>query len=190
MGVNFVQMVPILPRDTPDPLTVPNLQRIQQCQGFWCWAACTQMVLRQHGDTTTQQCDMAKFLFNQTKCCEKPASNECNNRCESDDIKKVYNHFGRVCSLPAKIDGLAGPDLDQFLEAIKVEIRAGRPVEIGYELDKVGSHVVLIAGFVGVGAGTSFIVLDPLADRGCVASGGLPTLDGRGNWKLSWTGIQ
>src|SRR5437016_1161349 len=87
--------VPALPGLAgPVMLDVPY---VRQEQTEWCWAACSQMVAAFFGNSAVKQCELANFLHNQTKCCQKPDSNACNQPAQYDDIGNVYTQLNINC---------------------------------------------------------------------------------------------
>src|SRR5882724_3379553 len=58
------------------PLNIPN---VPQVQDFWCWAACTLMVLRNKGTASADGvCDIVNMAFKLTKCCDHGKTFDCN----------------------------------------------------------------------------------------------------------------
>src|SRR5258708_6980444 len=60
----------------------------------WCWAACSEMVLRFNG-RQIDKCTVASWLLSPRDCCP---SGQCNEPCHVingvDDVAKIYHHYG------------------------------------------------------------------------------------------------
>lgn len=158
------------------PAVLP-INRVQQDETNWCWAACCLMVFSAAGQTTDQQCDLATKLFG-SQCCNSPDSCTCDQGAWPNDAYAAYQYNSQ------KVQGTVP------IETIRQEIDANRPVEV-YLLWNGGAaaHVVLVTGYYDDG---SLDVLDPANDgkTGQWTYDQLCSAFGNGNWEMTWTGIQ
>src|SRR5262245_38112128 len=156
---------------TPVMLNVPW---IHQEQTEWCWAACSQMVAAFLGNANVKQCELANFLHGQTKCCDKPGSNACNQPCPYEGIGQVYGHLNVNCiSQEGRVNG----------QVLLREFNANRPVEIGFLWYGGGGHVVVLHGVTDVGL---IAVNHPLFGTGLVTYLYLAAAYGQGIWAYSF----
>jgi len=165
----------------PAPVSVPVPWRKQE-QTQWCWATCMQMVFL-HDDPATNrtQCQLANAAFGNSGCCQSPSSSLCNNALGIYSISAEWSRYGYHS---------AYQDSSLSFEAIKTEISAGRPVEIGLKWTNGGGHAVLIVGFEIDGAEQLVIVNDPWRGQVNVTYIELLVAYGDGQWQWSWTGLQ
>ena len=134
--------------------TATDVKLVFQEQTQWCWAACTAMIAQFLGIEDIKQCELANFLHEQTKCCQKPSWSKCNRPCATEKIMPVYAHLG--------VTGL-GPDLPLAEATLRDELQSGRPVEVGFLWFNDGGHVVIVYGFTAKGY---FNVHDPWIGTG------------------------
>src|SRR5262245_36707139 len=147
-----------------------NVPYVRQEQNEWCWAACTQMVAAYMGKGNIKQCELANFLHGQSDCCQHPGSVNCNQPCPLEDIVPVYAHVG--------ISGI-GDGHPESLAVMLRELKAKRPVEVGFLWFGGGGHVVIVRG---VDAQGNFAVHDPWFGSGPVTYMELLTAYGQGRW--------
>ena len=164
-----------------------NVPWIKQEQSNWCWAACTEMILRYYGKSGIQQCELANELFNQSECCLNPASRKCNKPC---DIEAVSNLYSRKCIHSEFVDK------NVPFSKLQSELDADRPIEVflSWKNKKTG-HLVIIRGW-RIDDKEEFVhVNDPKdsesgASRIMTYSELLNNYDGEGAWICTWTGIR
>ena len=134
--------------------TVPQ---IAQAQPEWCWAACAQMVLQYYGQSI-QQCELASGLFGEP-CCDDRDSLLCNEPAQVTDLAGVYQKWGRNAAF---IQGQVP------FETLQSEIKANRPIEIGFSWSDGGGHQVLVCGWNIDSTGPYLLVNDPKWGSGAV----------------------
>ena len=155
----------------PVMLDVPY---IVQEQTEWCWAACSQMVAAFLGNADVKQCELANFLHEQTKCCDKPDSDSCNQPCPYEGIGQVYGHLNVNCiSQTGRVNG----------HVLLREFAANRPVEIGFLWYGGGGHVVVLHGVTAAGL---IAVSDPWNGTGLATYIYLAGAYGQGVWAYSF----
>ena len=164
----------------PDARTL-NVPQIAQEQTKWCWAACTEMVLHYYDNPNARQCEFANWLFDQTQCCEDPANPACNQTCSGNDVQAVYANWNILSTLRERTVPF---------ERLQKEIDAGRPVEVAFEWNGRGGHVAIVCGWDTDETGPFVRVNDPAYGSGWVDYDELLTASGRGEWILTWIGIQ
>ncbi|HXD93082.1 MAG TPA: C39 family peptidase [Bacteroidia bacterium] len=169
----------------PLKLLSPEVPEILQVQTEWCWATCATMVVHFYGSPNANKCDFANWLFTQTTCCINPDSNNCNQGCQTDDIKKVYSQWG----IESTINGSVTSNI------LVAEIDANRPIEVRFAWDDgyggySGGHVVLVVGYENSPSPDTFLVNDPWYGQGFHNYNELMTAYGKGVWSNTWTGIQ
>lgn len=168
----------LAPAAAPPMLSVPY---VKQTQTQWCWAACAEMVARYLGAAAVKQCELANVLHGQTKCCTSPASAACNLPTDYPGVFKVYTHLGIKC---------IGHTWAVNGQVVLKELKAGRPVEVGYTwAGGTGGHVALITGVTPAGL---LAIHDPWPDYGT----GFATYQyvfsayGMGRWTYSFGDFQ
>ena len=162
-------------------LRVPH--KYQQ-QSNWCWAACAEMVMRYRGNTNTDQCDLANWLFNLTVCCSQGSSPQCNNPCTVSQVSNVYINYGIQSVLSGGTISFA---------AIQSEINGQRPVEVGLKWNKgTTGHLVIIQGWQHNRVGQYVHLNDPAPGYGpqLVLYTDLLKAFQKGQWVLTWTSIR
>jgi hypothetical protein len=158
-------------------LTAPvvlDVPQIFQEQTQWCWAACAQMVAAFLGNADVRQCELANFLHEQTKCCNKPGSTACNQPCPYDGIEKVFTHL-RIHSISH--NWAVNP------QVLMREFQANRPVEIGLLWFGGGGHVAIVRGVTERGL---LAVNDPWFGQGVATYMYLALAYGQGEWAYSF----
>lgn len=131
--------------------SVNNTLRPQETNN-WCWAAVTQMIAQQEGQSVTQ-CDLANHRFGKTNCCDFenagdscPKTNDCNSPgwLELDFAGVKFSETD------------SGLSLNQLRKSIYCSKDA---LGFAYGTPGVVGHVVVIKGYVTV-AGTNYVVLN------------------------------
>ena len=85
----------VLPTPLPglDQKVLKKLQRFEQDQNAWCYAACASMVLDYYGQKV-KQCVIVDFVM-RGNCCLNQTSETCNgNGAKPKDIKRIYKKWG------------------------------------------------------------------------------------------------
>lgn len=147
--------------------SVNNTLRPQETNN-WCWAAVTQMIAANEGQTVAQ-CDLANHRFGKTNCCD--FQNEGSSCPKTSD-----------CNTPGWLElDFAGVNFSttntaRSLSAVRKSIYCSKDVlGFAYGTPGVVGHVVVIKGYVTVG-GVNYLVLnDPWAP--CNGSERLITYD-------------
>jgi hypothetical protein len=160
-----------------NPLPVPQVfQRTEK----WCWAACLQMVLNYLGQGA-QQCDVVDKAFGQSICCGAPDDPECNNSLGMWDIATAYTS----CQLSASL--VTSAVQWSYLD---FEIKAGRPVQVGFDWTGGGGHVAMVCGTGMAGTVPFVVVNDPKFGRGSVYYANLlSAYNLGGSWQWTWVSI-
>lgn len=142
--------------DPPAPQDVGALDvpLLGQFGDEWCWAACTQMILRFYLDDTTRQCQLAGRLFSPADCCGPPLG--CDRPCNASKILKVLQD--------AQLHSHALNRRATFAELVD-EYNADRPVLVGIEREDGTAHLVVVT-WAGDWLGREWVLLnDPLELR-------------------------
>lgn len=176
MAVRVPNGRPITPSGLPLRGMSLNVPFHRQRTKNWCWAACTQM-LAAYYHRNAAQCESATFLFS-GYCCDYPNSFTCNQPCSSRQVGMVYRHWGISSHHRSERVGL---------NVLQSEIRAGRPVEVGFTWTIGGKHVVLITGYYDNG----FVsVHDPDTGPKSVSYSAVCTAYGQGFWSDTWLDLE
>ena len=177
-------------------LVVP---RRRQQQADWCWAACVDMVLHYYGLRAVEQCEIVGRKITREDCCDDPRNEEFSVPCAPKWVRGVWASWGidARSHLPRK--GRLGWISEA---ALKRELDAERPVEVGFQWTNGGGHAVVVRGWrEGRGVQSYFYVIDPwnwagdprevffAEGVGQVSYKELRTAYGMGRWKWTWTGI-
>jgi len=84
------------------------------------------------------QCEQVHWLFNLSDCCSDPTPFHCDESATASQQKRVLDHWGFDSVLITS--SLSWDDL-------KKEIKAGRPINIGWQWCTIGGHSLNIYGF-------------------------------------------
>jgi Peptidase_C39 like family len=127
----------------------------KQCQDYWCWNACCQMLFS-HYQIEKTQCQISSFYFDKNCCrdtpkCDELFSSECNHPVEPKD---VFNKW--LFELDIEENPLS-------FELVKKKIDKKKPVEVYYTYYNKGNHVAIITGYFQNG---DLMVYDPLNRKG------------------------
>ena len=175
-----------------------GVPRRRQRQDDWCWAACVDMVLHYYGLREVEQCEIVGHKIKRADCCDDPRNEEFSVPCAPKFMRGVWASWGfdARSHLPRK--GRLGWISEA---ALKRELDAGRPVEIGLSWSNGGGHAVVVRGWREGRGRTYFYVNDPwnwagdprdeffAEGVGQVSYQELRTAYGMGRWKWTWTGI-
>lgn len=176
-----------------------GVPRRRQRQAEWCWAACVDMVLHYYGLRAVEQCEIVGRKINED-CCDEPLSEEFDVPCAPKWVRGVWAAWGLGARSHLPRKGRLGWISEA---ALKRELDAGRPVEVGLSWDCGGGHAVVVRGWrVSRGGRSYFYVNDPwnwaggdpreeffAEGVGQVSYKELRTAYGMGCWKWTWTGI-
>jgi len=122
-----------------------------QLQSNWCWAATsTSTSLFYNPRSTWTQCKVVNAELNQTSCCKKGNSSQCNVPWYLDRALTRTANFGSM---------IAGP---LSLKALRKEIEAKRPVGVRIGWKAGGGHFVVIDGISDRGKEETISVRDPI----------------------------
>ncbi len=159
-----------------------NVPQIKQEQSNWCWAACTEMILCYYGESGIQQCELANELFGKSECCSNPASPDCNQPCNIEDVSNLYSSKCIHSEFVGK---------NVAFSKLQSELDADRPIEVFFSWkNKETGHLVIIRGWRIVDTEEFVHVNDPKdkASR-IVAYSELLNAYGEGAWTCTWTEI-
>jgi len=133
--------------------SVPNTLRAQETNN-WCWAATTQMLAQHHG-ISVNQCDLANHRFGKSNCCNVqttgqscPKTSDCNTPgwLELDHVGLEFDETGTALSW----------------NAMREQVYcAKKPMGYAYGTSGVVGHVVVVKGYVTVGATNYLVLNDP-----------------------------
>ncbi|WP_172652936.1 papain-like cysteine protease family protein [Rhodococcus opacus] len=160
------------------PLSVPL---IYQEQTNWCWAACTEMILRYHNETRYRQCDFASWLFGQSGCCSYPSSSICNQGAYPNQITAVFQAW----LIQSQYANYA-----VSYNSLDAELINGRPIEVAYHWSSGGGHVALVIETNYANGSYLVTVNDPWYGRIVTPYNSLLQAYGYGTWSLTWFGIR
>jgi len=160
---------------------------------LWCWAACVQMVLKHDNDNDNRsQCDIVKTKLNDPQHVCSPNPNLRFESCEATEIAPTWRKCGIQHVVPI--------DWPITLEAIKAEIAANRPIEVGILWDEDeggGGHAILIKGWAATSTSpVALLIDDPLRQSsvgeskfgtGRASYDDLTDALGHGTWRYTWT---
>ncbi|MDG3008448.1 papain-like cysteine protease family protein [Paludisphaera mucosa] len=156
----------------------PKLQE----QSEWCWAACLDMVLEANADFSKNQCDFANAAYELTGCCLAPSSSLCNQPIPVIQFRQEYERYGFAAQF---YNGSIS------FNAVKLEVDADRPVQVGVSWTGGGGHAMLITGWDQEGT-EQFVFVTNSLDRTKtrVRYSDFLTVSNQGTWNWSWTGIK
>ncbi len=132
------------------------IPEVEQEKTNWCWAASMQAILDESGTTVTQ-CELANWLFSRTDCCNP---GNCNSTTSPEQQRDILNHWGLTNTLVYNT---------LSWNQLKTEIKAGRPISIGFSWCTWGGHSLVIYGFSEVKNGTvtyNVAYMDPAPGEG------------------------
>ena len=133
-----------------------SIPETEQEKTNWCWAASMQAVLDAYGTTVTQ-CQLANWLFSRADCCN-PGT--CNSGTSPEQQQDILDHWGLNSTLVYST---------LTWNQLKTEIKASRPVSIGFSWCGGGGHSMVIYGFSEVKNGSvkyNVSYLDPWFGEG------------------------
>lgn len=153
--------------------TLLSMKLIPQIQSNWCYAACTEMVLRHFGDSTTTQCQIVENLRGLQNCCKNSsclpkehAASSCDSTLPAGFNTQWINYF--------RGKGFGNTSIRAInYDSIKKNLDACMPVialfNAGNGRSEPSTHAVVIIGYLEEPsqkkqkASTWFVVLDPAA---------------------------
>jgi len=173
------------------------VRRIRQIRSNWCWAACVDMVLEFFGQPEVRQCVVVGKKLTQP-CCSDPFADKFDVACEEQEIRSVWKKLGVTSQAHLGENGHRG-----FLkeEELLAELKAGRPVQVGFKWEGGGGHVVIIRGWRRTSNGGFFLVNDPwnwtadevpdlIKGQGRVRYDELRQAYGMGKWRWTWSRLE
>jgi hypothetical protein len=156
-----------------------NIVYVEQEQANWCWAACCQMVFDLTEVTVNgnpiKQCEMATAQFHGA-CCSAPGSSICDQGCWPENVYDFYEfNFLKTNSALS-------------LDALKLEINSGRPVEVCFVWNGNGAHVALVGGYYDNG---DLEVYDPYYGQSRNAYSDVLNAYGKGgSWTITYSNLR
>jgi hypothetical protein len=178
-----------LPADAPPEPIALKIEHAFQEGLLWCWAACIQMVRNyEQPNAPLQQCKIVRIKVGDDNHPCPADQDQRLDDCEPIDMASAW----RACGIE-KVVPVTGAI---SLKAVKEELKAHRPVEVGISWTLGGGHAVLIKGWTATEP-ESLIIDDPLRtnDLGLPASG-LARYDdllvalGHGSWDYTWARLE
>lgn len=121
-----------------------NLPEVEQQTNMRCWAASMEAVMAVFNISVTQ-CAEANWLFSRTDCCGSPIPADCIHGASGGDQRDVLDHWGLASTLVNSTVSWS---------QLKTEIKAGRPINMGWSWCAGGGHSLDIYGFSEVQNGT------------------------------------
>lgn len=132
-----------------------DISGVAQDESEWCWAACSEMVLRAYG-YSNDQTEIANWAVSGADC-----TNDLYGTTYSVD--QILRHFGNISTNHTPFNpSTGGGNLKK--EHVINEIEGGRPFLAGLYRATTRHHVVLVTGFTGSGIGSdmdNIIYKDP-----------------------------
>jgi len=135
--------------------SVNNVLHPQQTNN-WCWAATTQMIAQNEG-IIVSQCDLANHRFGKTNCCnDQPNDSSCRKTNDCDESGWPELDFAGL-KFTETATAISWNELKKAIYCSKdvLGYAYGQPEVIG--------HVVVIKGYVSVGATNYVVINDPWA---------------------------
>ncbi len=123
---------------------VVDLPEVEQETNMWCWAASMEAVLDVFG-IDVSQCEEANWLFSRTDCCSPVVPGDCIHGARGGEQKAVLDHWGLASTLVYSTITWS---------QLKTEIKASRPINMGWSWCTLGGHSLDIYGFSEVKDGT------------------------------------
>ena len=134
-----------------------DLPETFQETNMWCWAASMEAVLDVY-DVDVQQCVEANWLFSRNDCCNSPTPGACVAGASGTDQKNVLDHWGLDSTLVWSSRSWA---------QLKSELKAPRPMNMGWSWCGGGGHSLDIYGFSEFDDGTQNVAyMDPWPGEG------------------------
>lgn len=175
-----------------------GVPRRRQQQPDWCWAACVDMVLHYYGLPAVEQCEIVGRKLGED-CCVEPVGDEYSVPCAPKWVRGVWAAWGIDARTHLPRKGRLGWISEA---ALKRELEASRPVEVGLRWNNGGGHAVVVRGWRAGRGGVAYFYVndpwnwagDPRAEYfaegvGQVSYKELRTGYGMGRWAWTWTGI-
>jgi len=188
--LDFNDVVGGAPRALAQPVVLKIKQEFQQGRE-WCWAACIQMVLEYYNPNQKKsQCEIVGIKLHDPnhQCSDNPDLNL--DDCEAVDMEQAWRDCG--------IEKVVPEDTRPTFDAIKAELRSGRPIEVGILWSEGGGHAVLIKGW-SAAPPESLVINDPLRaspllpnatdGSGRITYDELVDAFGHGNWRYTWLNL-
>jgi len=172
-----------------------NVFRQQQSGGYWCWAACTSMVLQDLG-CNLEQCDVAGQVLSGNcaktaktgPCYQGKALPCCDVVYRVEEIGDLWNKF---CIHPVQVNHAVTWD------DVWSELRAGNPVELflgsSNEAGASGHLVLIIDAVKGTSGFRGVLIADPATDTHEASPAEFGALQERlrwGPWTWTWTNLR
>lgn len=175
---------------TPIPIPPHQLQPvnldvrgIEQEHTNWCWAACAEMVLDHFQMPFVRQCDLANSAFGSTRCCNNlPA---CNKGLSDARITYLWQTYGLTTAryITDKLN----------CEALKVELNAGRPIELGFSYSSTTGHVIIAFGWGKTKSSEVYFLVNdpdyPSGTKSVIYCSALLDRSIKGSWDATWLGL-
>jgi Papain-like cysteine protease AvrRpt2 len=184
--------------DLPTPVTPApgqphrrlGVQTVSQMpMSLWCWAACTEMVLRFLG-APMDKCRVAQRQLGPAVNCCGPSPEACNVGLSVEDVGRAFERAG-----------LAGDHFSKLsFESVQRQINGNpalgippRPVVAGIRWQNGGGHLVVVSGWRVAGPLNFVKVNDPFYTTGDILYENLVGRYGpndNGVWEHTWTNFR
>ncbi len=134
-----------------------NINYIPQQQSLWCWAACSEMVIKHldSGNSITQ-CDQAfRSLANETCCTVSPCcTTSMNSNCNHTNWP-IFELYGFSCK-----DTYTHPEYLSWKKML-AQIDTNKPICLTYNWHGGGAHMIVMDGYKIIDGKLYDRLLDP-----------------------------
>ncbi|NOT38560.1 MAG: hypothetical protein HOP11_14405 [Saprospiraceae bacterium] len=143
--------------DHPSDGKVLPINCIPQEQSLWCWAACTEMVIK-HIDPSNNitQCDQAYRSMPQNACC---TTNPCCYRQMDSECNHtnwpIFDQYGFSCK-----DTYTHSDFLSWKKML-LQIDNDKPMCLTYNFHGAGAHMIVMSGYKIVDGDLELYLIDP-----------------------------
>ena len=153
---------------------------VGQERHLWCWAACTAMVASYLHQQNIVQCRVVERYLKRQDCCACPGPSPCNKGCPEREIADVFVSWSVSSSTIG--NSIA-------FETLQNEVRAHRPVQVGWDRGFNSQHAVLVVGTRLIGTQEVVHVHDPEVGSGEMPYSDLLAPNVNGRWFATWLNL-
>ncbi|MCI7472143.1 MAG: C39 family peptidase [Clostridiales bacterium] len=124
-----------------EDIGVVDIPKVRQEKSLWCWAACTESILRYYGKGVTQE-DVVRYTYDST----------INSTAKDEDVQDALSHWG--------VDGTLTQN-SVSSSIVSGEIKGGNPLYAGWSWRNGGGHALVIDGYDKTSGTMSVEYMDP-----------------------------